>query len=116
MLCRRPSHKRHGGLWEFPGGKIREGESNLDAAHRELGEELGVEVVGVGKLLFTAIDPGSPYLIEFFEVEIKKKPKAKPQKKVIIKKSVVPKAKLKSIIKKEISKSAPKPKRKQKSF
>src|SRR5690606_12591965 len=26
LLARRPSHKRHGGLWEFPGGKLDEGE------------------------------------------------------------------------------------------
>ena len=75
LVCRRPSKKRHGGLWEFPGGKIRDGESNLDAARRELGEELGVEVVGAGKLIFKAMDPGSIYSIEFIEVEIKGKPK-----------------------------------------
>ena len=27
LLARRPDHKRHGGLWEFPGGKIDEGET-----------------------------------------------------------------------------------------
>lgn len=76
LVCQRPSHKRYGELWEFPGGKIREGETNLDAAQRELGEELGVEVVNAGKLLFKAKDPGSQYSIEFVEVEIKGKPMA----------------------------------------
>ena len=71
LICQRPIHKRHGGLWEFPGGKIRDGESNFDAARRELGEELQVEVVGVGRRLFTAMDPDSPFSIEFFKVEIK---------------------------------------------
>ena len=76
LICQRPLNKRHGGLWEFPGGKIRVGESNLDAARRELREELSVEVANTGKVLFTAADPGSPYIIEFVEVEIKGTPKA----------------------------------------
>ena len=76
LVCQRPRHKRHGGLWEFPGGKIREGESNFDAAKRELREELSIDVIGVGKLLFNSLDPGSPYSIEFISVDINGIPKA----------------------------------------
>ena len=76
LVCQRPLHKRHGGLWEFPGGKIRDGESDYEAASRELGEELHVEVIGGGRLLFTAEDPGSVFCIEFAEVEIDGEPQA----------------------------------------
>lgn len=70
LICRRPAHKRHGGLWEFPGGKIERGESDLDAARRELAEELAVNVVSVGKSLFSIQDPGSAFVIEFVPTEI----------------------------------------------
>jgi mutator protein MutT len=73
-VCQRPRHKRHGGLWEFPGGKIESGESNESAARRELAEELGVEVQGVGEVEFAFADPGSSFLIEFAQVEITGEP------------------------------------------
>jgi mutator protein MutT len=52
LVARRPAHKRHGGLWEFPGGKVEEGESWADAAARERKEELGVDVARTGEPLF----------------------------------------------------------------
>ena len=44
LLAQRPAHKEHGGLWEFPGGKIHAGEMPEAALIRELKEELGIEV------------------------------------------------------------------------
>ena len=70
LLCKRPSHKRHGRLWEFPGGKVLPGEDLEHAAKRELHEELGVHVVSVGRLRFEQQDPGSRFLIRFVEVSI----------------------------------------------
>lgn len=44
LLAQRPAGKMMAGLWEFPGGKIKEGESPEDALIRELREELSIDV------------------------------------------------------------------------
>ncbi len=74
LVCRRPPHKRHRSLWEFPGGKVEPGESDLETVRRELAEELGVEVVTVGAVEYSVADPGSDYVIEFLPVEIRGEP------------------------------------------
>lgn len=74
LLCLRPADKRHGGLWEFPGGKLESGENLFDAASREMEEELGVGALSVGNTLYRAQDPGSPFVIEFVEVDIQGTP------------------------------------------
>jgi mutator protein MutT len=76
LVCERPAHKRHGGLWEFPGGKVEEGESDLEAVRRELAEELGVEVTAVGARVLAVADPGSEFVIEFVPAEIRGEPRA----------------------------------------
>jgi 8-oxo-dGTP diphosphatase len=43
LLAERPAGKHMAGWWEFPGGKVGEGESDADALVRELREELGIE-------------------------------------------------------------------------
>jgi mutator protein MutT len=82
LLCQRPVWKRHGGLWEFPGGKLHTGESLADAIRRELREELLVEVIFTGATLLIEQDPGSPFEIHFIETEISGEPYAQEHDRI----------------------------------
>jgi len=51
LIAKRPNHVHQGGLWEFPGGKIHEGETVTTALVRELNEELNINVINTSPLI-----------------------------------------------------------------
>jgi 8-oxo-dGTP diphosphatase len=56
LLTSRPEGKVYAGYWEYPGGKLEQGETVEDALRRELHEELGI-----------TIGPAHPWRIELVD-------------------------------------------------
>ncbi len=57
LIAKRNQSKRYGGLWEFPGGKVEQGESIEEALVREIKEELDAPII------LSRVYPG--YLFEY---------------------------------------------------
>lgn len=50
LLCTRPDGKSMAGYWEFPGGKVKVGESDGECLRREIKEELGIDVLPLDRI------------------------------------------------------------------
>lgn len=51
FIAKRPLESHQGGLWEFPGGKVENNETVLDALKRELYEEVGITLIHADPLI-----------------------------------------------------------------
>lgn len=56
LLTSRPPGKVYAGYWEFPGGKLEQGESVEQALCRELQEEIGVRITAVQRWRDSVVD------------------------------------------------------------
>jgi len=68
LITQRYFHGDLGGLWEFPGGKLEQGESFGECLKRELMEELGIKVRVVAQLEeITHSYPEKTVRLKFFQ-------------------------------------------------
>ncbi|MCK5916946.1 MAG: Nudix family hydrolase [Cocleimonas sp.] len=51
LIAQRDTKKHQGGKWEFPGGKVEQGESAQHALVREINEELGIQIESATPLI-----------------------------------------------------------------
>nr|WP_220273578.1 Nudix family hydrolase [Pseudomonas savastanoi] len=69
LIARRADTQHQGGLWEFPGGKVEEGETVQAALARELQEELGIQVTAARPLIKVGHDyADKQVLLDVWEV------------------------------------------------
>ena len=69
LLAQRPPGKAYAGYWEFPGGKVEDGETPAAALSRELHEELGIDVVTAYPWIIREFDyPHAAVRLHFFRV------------------------------------------------
>lgn len=67
LVQRRRADRAHGGLWEYPGGKLEPGETRELGLVREIEEELGIAIAPEAlDWVACAEEPGSPIVISLY--------------------------------------------------
>jgi 8-oxo-dGTP diphosphatase len=70
LICQRHHSDRYGLQWEFPGGKVGNGETSEQALRRELDEELGVQAeIGPEVYRVRHVYPDRYVEVVFFRVD-----------------------------------------------
>ena len=70
LVARRPRHSHLGGLWEFPGGKVRRDETPGQALKRELFEEINIDTREFSPLLSFDYDyPDKPLRFSVWRID-----------------------------------------------
>ena len=77
LIAQRPAGKHMAGGWEFPGGKVEQGEVPLAALKRELHEELGIEVHSAEPLI--GYEYRYPHRTVFLDLWLVKEYSGEPQ-------------------------------------
>lgn len=69
-ITKRPDHLHKGGFWEFPGGKVEQGESTEQAICRELFEEIDIRVTGLSHFSHLDYDyPDKSLTFDFYRID-----------------------------------------------
>ena len=76
LISRRSENQHQGNKWEFPGGKVEEGESVEQALSREIKEELGIEILSPQHFTdidheYKAVDPKQSKTVKLMVYEVK---------------------------------------------
>ena len=78
LLSTRPPGKSMEGLWEFPGGKFKDGESPAECLRREIMEELSLDIVVLDRLFEISYDYPDKQVKLFFFRCVQKNPSEQP--------------------------------------
>jgi len=78
LLSTRPPGKSMEGLWEFPGGKFKDGESPAECLRREIMEELSLDIIVLDRLFEISYDYPDKQVKLFFFRCVQKNPSEQP--------------------------------------